>query len=491
VHGITRNQETLPGKERFCAQSIVNLNRRLQSTLSLSQSEFSCPALSLALSCLTNVIKRLPLLFRHVMYNLRGGFLVRPLTITLSLGLIGALLSGAEESFPIVSGWVPRTLFPSHADPQVAQVILAGIAASTMTVVSIVFAILLMTLTLASMQFSPRILTGFVRDRVTQWTLGVFLGTFSYCMAALPAARSLPYPFSPVATVLGAMILAFACVCWLLFFIHHISQAISVNQIVDRIALETELVIDDLMPSPHRYPRMGGTYPLAMNEWKPAVINHTSGYIRFVDRNRLLTLAKIYHVQVRALRRVGHYVPAGVPLLLASKPERVSVAANEFLAAFDIGPSRTLQQDVEFGVLQIVDIALRAISPAVNDPTSAISCIDQLSRIMIRFASREPATPLLFDPPGVARVSISWIDFEGLLKSAFEQIRLYAKGDVAVSLRLLRALSDVASTTENAAYRRALVTMARSVVAGCAEELNEDELTDLRLRVQNVESYGC
>jgi uncharacterized membrane protein len=101
------------------------------------------------------------------MYNLRGGFLVRPLAITLVLGCAGALLSEAEETFPEFSAWVPKALFPSHADPQVAQVILGGIAASIMTVVSIVFAILLMTLTLASMQFSPRILTGFVRDRVT------------------------------------------------------------------------------------------------------------------------------------------------------------------------------------------------------------------------------------------------------------------------------------------------------------------------------------
>jgi uncharacterized membrane protein len=95
-----------------------------------------------------------------------------------------------EEEFPAASAWVPTVLFPSHADPQVAQVILAGIAASIMTVVSIVFAILLMTLTLASMQFSPRIIVSFSRDRVTQWTLGIFLGTFSYCMAALPAAQT-------------------------------------------------------------------------------------------------------------------------------------------------------------------------------------------------------------------------------------------------------------------------------------------------------------
>src|ERR1017187_4472497 len=114
-------------------------------------------------------------MFRHAMYNLRGGFLIRPLTIALALGCAGAFLSWLEEEFPAASARVPTVLFPSHADPQVAQVILAGIAASMMTVVSIVFAILLMTLTLASMQFSPRIIVSFSRDRVTQWTLGLLL----------------------------------------------------------------------------------------------------------------------------------------------------------------------------------------------------------------------------------------------------------------------------------------------------------------------------
>jgi uncharacterized membrane protein len=426
------------------------------------------------------------------MYNLRGGFLVRPLAITLVLGCVGALLSEAEETFPEFSAWVPKALFPSHADPQVAQVILGGIAASIMTVVSIVFAILLMTLTLASMQFSPRILTGFVRDRVTQWTLGVFLGTFSYCMAALPAARSVPYAFSPVVTVMGAMMLAFACVCLLLFFIHHISQAISVNQIVDRIASETEAVIDDLMPEPQRYPRMRSKYPVDPNSWKPAVINRTPGYIRYVDRARLVILTKTYHVQVHCARRVGHFIPAGIPILLASKSERITEqASREFLVAFDIGPTRTLQQDIEFGVLQIVDIALRAISPAVNDPTSAISCVDQLSRILIRFVSRRPAEQLLFDPPGVLRVSIPWIDFRGLLKSAFEQIRLYAKADVAVSLRLLRAIGDVASATEDIEDRRALLAMAKDVVTGCAEKLTALELRDVQIRERALESLCC
>ena len=196
--------------------------------------------------------KRLPFWLRHVMYNLRGGFLLRPLIIALTLGCAGAVLAWLEESFPVLSEFVPKALFPAHADPQVAQVILSGIAQSIMTVVSIVFAILLMTLTLASMQFSPRIIVSFSKDRVTQWTLGLFLGTFCYCMAALPTARSLPHPFAPVFTVFGAMLLALTCVALLLYFIHHISHAISVNHIVDRIAAETEAIIDEVMPLPRR-----------------------------------------------------------------------------------------------------------------------------------------------------------------------------------------------------------------------------------------------
>src|SRR5271165_427530 len=192
-------------------------------------------------------------LLRSVMYALRGGFLVRPLLISIALGVAGAALSSLEEIYPVLSSWVPSVLFPSRADPQVDQVILATIAEAIMTVVSIVFAILLMTLTLASMQFSPRILLSFVKDRVTQWTLGIFLGTFTYCMAALPAARSLPHPFAPIATVTCAMLLAVMCVAWLIFFINHISQAISVNHIVDRIARETEGVIDDVMPDSQRH----------------------------------------------------------------------------------------------------------------------------------------------------------------------------------------------------------------------------------------------
>jgi uncharacterized membrane protein len=421
---------------------------------------------------------------RSVGYALRGGFLVRPLVIAVILGLCGAVLSSVEEAAPVAATWVPTTLFPSHDDAQVAQVILSVIAQSIMTVVSIVFAILLMTLTLASMQFSPRILISFVRDRGTQWTLGIFLGTFCYCVAALPAARSMPRPFEPVVTVLGAMLLALVCVGWLLFFIHHISQAISVNHIVDRIARETEQVIDDLMPH-----RRGGHYQPAVAAFVPdepefPILNEVSGYIRFIDTKRLVEFARTHHLRVRVTRQIGHFVPAGIPLLMVSRRSRLERdRAVELTGAFDIGPMRTLQQDVEFGVIQIVDIALRAISPAVNDPSTAISCIDQLTRILIRWVDRFPPETMLFNPPHVLRVVMPWIDLDGLLDTAIEQIRAYSAGDAPVSLRLLRLLHDVAVTVENEALRQRITGRGARIVAGCRARLPQDEVARLEQRL--------
>jgi len=433
-------------------------------------------------------MERVPLLFRSAMYALRGGFLIRPFVIAVLLGTAGAVMSSVEEAVPAIGFWIPETLFPSRQDPQVAQAILTSIATSIMTVVSIVFAILLMTLTLASTQFSPRILVGFVRDRTTQWTLGVFLGTFSFCIAALPAARSLPQPFVPVVTTSGAMVLALVCVGWLIYFIHHISLAVSVNHIVDRIARETELVIDEFMP------RLRAAFPLPQTSEIDngvadiPVLSRRSGYIRYLDVGRLLHLAKDYRIRVRVERRVGQFVPAGVPLLWVSRAERITAErSSHLLATFDIGPTRTMQQDVEFGVIQLVDIALRAISPAVNDPSTAISCIDQLSRVLIRWISRAPPLSYFFGPPHVLRVVVPWISVEGLFDTAFEQIRHYSAADIAVSLRLLRAFNDIASAAPNEEVRLSLIERARRVVDGCAARLPEYALHELRQRLAFLE----
>jgi len=435
------------------------------------------------------VTNRLLPLLRIAMYQLRGGFLVRPLLISIALGALGAVASSLEETFPALSVWVPTVLFPSRADPQVAHIILATIATSIMTVVSIVFALLLLTLTLASMQFSPRILLSFVRDRVTQWTLGIFLGTFAFCVAALPAAHSLPRPFAPIATVTCAMLLAVACLAWLIFFVNHISEAISVNHIVDRIARETEKVLDDAMPDAQRYPYEPASVPFDDNKSEVQVDCAVSGYIRYIDAGRLLYLARAFKLRVCVLHRVGHFVPAGVALFGASPEERLDPErARELRSAFDIGPTRTMQQDVEFGVIQIVDIALKAISPAVNDPSTAITCVDQLGRILIRFVSRNAPVSLLCDPPHVVRVIIPWIRTEGLLDTAFEQIRHYSMSDIAVSLRLLRVFDNIASSSADPRVVESLVVRGRRIFSGCAERLNPDEIGKLRQRLSALEA---
>jgi uncharacterized membrane protein len=431
--------------------------------------------------------RRLPLLLQSFAYELRGGFLIRPFAVALLLGLVGALLSSAEEAFPTLQTWVPTILFPSRRDPQTAQLILASIATSIMTVVSVVFAILLMTLTLASTQFSPRILVSFVRDRATQWTLGVLLGAFAYCIAALPSARSQPVPFVPVVTVTGAMVLALVAVAWLIFFIHHISQAISVNHIVDRIARDTELTIHDLMPHARTDYEQAPLRVMPEASGMP-ILNTRPGYIRVIDLGRLLGLAKEWRIGIRVERGVGQFVPAGVPLLCVTRQSRVSpLRAAELLGAFDIGPTRTLQQDVEFGVIQLVDIALRALSPAVNDPSTAISCIDQLSSILIMWCGRAPPPTVLCDPPHVPRVQVPWIDLEGLLSTAFDQIRHYATADLAVNLRLLRAMADIAATTDRTDLRKAMADRARLLVERASRNMLASDAAKLRERLATLE----
>jgi uncharacterized membrane protein len=429
----------------------------------------------------------LAVLLRSVTYALRGGFLVRPLVVAVLLGAAGAVLSAAEEAFPGMGTFIPEVLFPSRQDPQAAQAVLSAIATSIMTVVSIVFAILLMTLTLASTQFSPRILVSFVRDRSTQSTLGVFLGTFAYCMAALPAARSLPSPFVPVVSVTGAMLLALICVGWLIFFIYHISQSISVNHIIDRIAREAELVIEEYMPrkrGPLDLPEFVPTY---MSDDEIPVLSQQSGYIRFIDIDYLVALARELGVRIRMERRVGHFVPAGVPLMRVSKGSRITAEREmQLLEGCDLGPVRTMQQDVEFGVIQIADIALRAISPAVNDPSTAISCVDQLSRILIQWLARVPPPTYYYDRPHVLRLVLPWIRFEGLLDTAFEQIRHYSQSDVAVSLRLLRAYDDIAKTDTDAEQRRLIFRKAERVVAGFSAHAPEDDLARLKRRLATI-----
>ena len=406
---------------------------------------------------------------RHTLYDLRGGFLVRPLVIAFVLGALGAALPRLEGSFGVFAQLLGARVGGIAADSASAQGILGAVIAAVMTVVSIVLSVLLVALTLASMQFSPRILTGFIDDRASQRTIGIFLGTFLYCLAAYPACAAGARGSVYAVAVLGATALAMTCVVALVHFIHHIALAINVNFITERIAIETERIIDDVMPEPRAARPRLEEQPLPDFGTGPALLAPRSGYIRFVDTEALRKLARRHGVVARVERRVGQFVPAGVPLMRFTKEKHLQVQA--FLAAFDLGPARTMEQDVEFGLLQLVDIALKAISPAVNDPSTAINCIDQLSRLLARVAGREPVVPVLYEPPGVVRLVLAPTTFEHLVEVAFSQIAHYGKGDVAVSLRALRALADIAAVTDDPRCLAPLEARARSVATQCIANL--------------------
>jgi uncharacterized membrane protein len=428
---------------------------------------------------------------RNIQDKFRGGFLIRPLLMSLVLGGIGEFLSYSESVNPGIRRVIPHIFFlPFVTDPQVAQIILSNIATAMMTVVSIVFAVLLMTLTLTSTQFSPRIIMAFVRDRITQQTLGFFLGTFLYCLAALPSTRITPEPFSPAVTVLGAMVLALVCVAWLLFFISHISEAVNVNYLVHRIARETEGVIEVTMPAKHEPVKHEDYHKIDIGPETKDLINHISGYVRYIDTKRLLRFAKQHNIRINVVRRVGHFVPQGVPLLSMSDVRLTPKLSAELHSAFVLGPTRTLENDIEFGILQLVDIGLKAMSPAVNDPSTAITCIDQLSCILIKAATKDNPQTIFYSSPGHPCLSIPFLSFERFVESAFEQIRLYSQTDVAVNLRLLRALIDIASTLPATQSKKQLVETGRLLVAACSEKLGNEVLKEMKLRINHLEQLA-
>jgi uncharacterized membrane protein len=228
------------------------------------------------------------------------------------------------------------------------------------------------------------------------------------------------------------------------------------------------------------------TSPSHLENGETPVLSKISGYILAIDSDRLFTLAKNHDLTVLVARRVGHFVPAGIPLL-GIKGKLTPELDKSLRKAFDIGLTRTLEQDMEFGILQIVDIALKAVSPASNDPSTAINCIDQLSSILIRFAAHKGPQTHFYYPEGTLRLAVPWLGFDRILESAFEQIRLYSQADVAVSLRLLRAFSDIATTLPDKESRKLIIEQGIRLVNGCSEKLPEEVLKEMHARLNALE----
>ena len=267
------------------------------------------------------------------------------------------------------------------------------------------------------------------------------------------------------------------------------ASSIQASHIVDRIARETERVLDEVFPGPR-----DGSAPVEATRSIPVgtpILAQRSGYIRSIDELGLLAAAQASNTAIRVDRYVGQFVMEGTPVLEVAPPDRVTEGLSAACRdAFNLGPARTMQHDVEFGVLQIVDIALRAISPAVNDPTTALTCIDHLGRILVRAAQRRSPIATLDDAEGNPRVTLRRTSFPRLLEVAFSQISHYGKADVAVPLRMLRVLAELASAIPTPPDTVAVLAQARRLVAGCADGFPEADRQELNQRLAAVEQVA-
>ncbi len=425
-------------------------------------------------------MSRLRFLFRQHAYDADRSLYMRPALILLVLAAIAVALPFAEERVDVLRALGRRLTWAVPDEPAAVQVVLSTIAGSVMTVVSIIYSVLIVALCLASTQFSPRILAGFMRDRTSQHILGLFIGTFTYCLLVLRSTHTIPVPFVPTTSVFGALVLALTCLGSLLFFVHHMAMAIQANHIVDRIARETEVVIDAALPS---QTNPGQDPPPCPAATEGNVVRATqSGYVQLLALEDLANIARAQDVTLYLVRSMGQFVPEGGQLIIADGPlsENACIACRE---AFDLGPVRTMQDDFEFGIRQIVDIALKAISPAVNDPSTAVTCIDHLSRLLGRVARRGDAETVRRDETtGKVLVVLPTHGFARTLDLAINQIRQYGKTDVAVMLRLVRALIDVADMTDRPAHRAAIARHA-SMILTVTAPLAADDRQELDRRL--------
>lgn len=396
-------------------------------------------------------------LLRQVLYDLRVSLLYRPAMITTGLALLAPALTYIEARWQPIGQLLNRT-FPWLCGPDVAaaQLVLTTIAGSMMTVLSLTYSVLLMALTLASMQFSPRILFSFLRDSTSQTTLGLFVGTFLYCLLLLRMVHGAPEPFIPQLGMVVALGLALVSLGWLLYFIQHIARGIQANHLIARIAGETQQVIFQVFPEADAAGNSPAQQRLPLPEQAAVILARTSGYVQLIDEESLLQVAAEFRRTLFLHKGPGEFATAGTPLLSVVPGEGVPEALTAAcLAAYDLGEIRTMQQDVEYGIRQIVDIALKAISPAVNDPSTAVTCIDHLGVLLVAMAGRrEPLQEIRRGEELLLQHRRT--TFRRVFDLAFNQIRQYGRTDMAVVLRLLRAFEALALATTNPAHLDAI-----------------------------------
>ena len=375
----------------------------------------------------------------------------------------------ARVDAEVLARW-PR-LFGASADS--SRDMLAAIAGSLITVAGVTFSLTMVAVTQASAQFSPRILRNFMRDRASQVVLGGLAAIFTYCLVVLRTIRGGDEgTFVPSIAVLVGFVFAALGIALLIFFIHHIASSLQASSIIARVAADTIGAVDRLFPAEvgeadaQRDPAADRAR-VEQEHWWP-IPARRAGYIQNVDAETLLAVARRHRTVIRMEFGVGDFVIPGLPLAsiaardgVPDPPQprtttnaspRASHArasddwqqlADELAGAFDLGNYRTVEQDAGFGVRQLVDIALKALSPGINDPTTAMNAVDHLGVILARAAVRIDEPERRYEGDEL-RVLARGPTFESLANEGLSEIRRYAEGHVAVIARLVSVVEALA-----------------------------------------------
>jgi uncharacterized membrane protein len=384
-------------------------------------------------------------------------------------------------------GWV----ISGSADA--ARQILTAIAAAIITVVGVVFSIVIVALTLTSTQFGPRMLRNFIRDRGTQLTLGTFVATFVYSILALGSiGQGAHGDFVPHISITVLLALMLADLAVLIYFLHHIAVQIQLPQVIAGIAGDlakaTELQAGD--------PTVGAGAELAtlliadMDGPGGDVASPSSGYLQYIQHRILVRIATEKGAVIHVRYRPGHFLVQGHPYATVWPASAADQVARELARAHVTGPYRTLAQDVAFGLDQLVEICIRALSAAINDTFTALTCIDWIGDSLYKVTGRWQPTRVYRDAAGAVRLIATEITYERLVQRAFEKVRQAGRGMPAVMIRQLDALAKIMERATAPEDRQLLLDQAAMIerlsTASVGEESDRDDVTRAYQRVLDV-----
>ncbi|WP_169891231.1 DUF2254 domain-containing protein [Litchfieldia alkalitelluris] len=355
---------------------------------------------------------------------------------------------------------------------ELAQEVLGVIAGSLLTMTTITFSITMVVLTTFSSQFSPRVLQNFIRDSITVRVLGVFVSGFVYSIFSLLFMQKNTVENHVVTASIGVLI-ATICIGFFIYFIHHVASWVQVSNLIDLLSKDVIETINSRLNilENNDYTSLSSVkIPIAKESSKVIEVkNERFGYLQFINEEELYDLAKNNGYRIEVMPLVGSFLPENETVMRVFHPNSDHALLKEM---FTVGPSKTANQDIEFGIQKITEIALRAVSPGINDPDTAIECIQHLG-MCLKKVSKYDGVSLVYKHDGKVVMSIPQKPFEDLLKAALYQVSHYAQKDISIITVILEILCEIAEDT-TWQIKQKVSQFSKYVV----EKINHQSLTD-------------